>query len=186
VKIIEVNLSCPNEGTNNLLCFDIDRSVKVVQSIKEVIGEIPLIVKVAYFKDEGNINFPSPSDENLLKRFVKEIGGVVEGISAINTISAEIVNEKGEQALPGEGRLRSGVCGHSVKWAGLDMVKRLKNLREELGYNYTIIGVGGVMNSDDFFEYLDSGADIVMSATGSMVNPYLGIEVSLELKRRLR
>jgi len=106
----------------------------------------------------------------------------VQGISAINTISAEIVNESGAQALPGEGRVRSGVCGHAIKWAGLDMVKKLKNLREELGLGYAIIGVGGVMNADDFFEYRNAGADVVMSATGAMWNPYL----AKDIKERLR
>ena len=166
VKIIEVNLSCPNEGTNNLLCYDTERSVKVVQVIKKVIGDIPLIIKIAYFKDSST-----------LENFVKKIGNIVQGISAINTISSEIVNEKGEQALPGEGRLRSGVCGHAIKWAGLDMVRRLKKLREEFGYSYTIIGVGGVTTVDDFFEYRDAGADVVMSATGAMWNPYLAKEI---------
>ncbi|MEX2052115.1 MAG: hypothetical protein WD991_00265, partial [Candidatus Paceibacterota bacterium] len=138
VKVMEVNLSCPNEGTNNLLCYDTERSVKVAKAIKEVIGNIPLVIKIAYFKDEEE-----------LRNLVKEIGSVVEGISAINTISAEIVDENGSQALPGEGRLRSGVCGHAIRWAGLDMVKKLKKLREEFGYNYSIIGVGGVTTADD-------------------------------------
>ena len=62
------------------------------------------------------------------------------------------------------------------------MVRRLKKLREEFGYSYTIIGVGGVMNAEDFFEYREAGADIVMSATGAMWNPYL----AKEIKERLR
>lgn len=171
VKVIEVNLSCPNEGTDNLLCYDTDRSVKVARAIKKEIGGIPLIVKIGYFKDE-----------DMLQNFVKEIGSVVAGISAINTISAEIVDENGNQALPGAERLRSGVCGHAIKWAGLDMVKRLKKLREKFGYSFTIIGVGGVITPDDFFEYRSSGADIVMSATGAMWNPYLAREIKKRLE----
>ena len=171
VKIIEVNLSCPNEGTNNLLCYDTARSVKVAKVIKETIEKIPLIIKIGYFKDK-----------NALENFVKEIGSLVQGISAINTISAEIVNENGRQALPGEGRLRSGVCGHAIKWAGLDMVKKLKKLREEFGYQYTIIGVGGMMNENDFCEYRKAGADVVMSATGAMWNPYLAREIKERLE----
>lgn len=171
VKVIEVNLSCPNEGTNNLLCYDTERSVKVLKAIKEEIGNTPLIIKISYFKDDS-----------VLENFVKEVGNIADGISAINTISAKIVDENGNQALPGEGRLRSGVCGHAIKWAGLNMVKRLKKLREELGYSFTIVGVGGVITPDDFFEYKDAGADIVMSATGAMWNPYL----AKEIKERLR
>ncbi len=171
VKIMEVNLSCPNEGTNNLLCYDTERSVLVVRAIKEIIGETPLIIKIGFFKEE-----------EVFKNFVKEIGPLIEGISAINTIAAEIVDENGAQVLPGEGRSRSGVCGSSIKWAGLDMVKKLKKIREELSFNFKIIGVGGVMNVEDFLEYTEAGADFVMSATGAMWNPYL----AKEIKERLR
>ena len=62
------------------------------------------------------------------------------------------------------------------------MVKRLKKLREEFGYKFTIIGVGGVTTADDFFEYQQAGADAVMSATGAMWNPYLAQEIKKELE----
>src|ERR1700734_2918984 len=100
VPVIEVNLSCPNEGTANLLCFDVQRSRQVVEAIKDEIGSMPLVIKMAYYKDERK-----------LEDFLREVGGTVDGITAINTISAEIVDEEGKQALPGAGRLRSGVCG---------------------------------------------------------------------------
>ena len=170
VKVFEVNFSCPNEGTANLLCFDIARSEQVAKAIKEVIGELPLIVKIAYYQDQ-----------QVLREFVQRVGSIADGIAAINTIAAEIVDEHGEQALPGEGRSRSGVCGASIKWAGLDMVKRLKVLREELGLDYTIIGVGGVTTPEDFAEYRAAGADVVMSATGAMWNPHLAEDIKKTL-----
>lgn len=170
VQVMEVNFSCPNEGTNNLLCFDTDRSATIARAIKNEIGDIPLIVKIAYYKDE-----------QAFKNFVKEVGSIVDGISTINTIAAPVRDKDGHQALPGDGRLRSGVCGYSIKWAGLDMVKRLKALRGELGYKYTIIGVGGVTNAQDFMDYIEAGADVVMSATGAMWNPFLATEIKNNL-----
>jgi dihydroorotate dehydrogenase len=166
VKIIEVNLSCPNEGTSNLLCFDIQRSKSVVEAIKNEIGNTPLIVKMAYYRD----------DERLAK-LLQAIGATVDGISAINTISAEIRDEAGNQALPGEGRLWSGVCGSAVKWAGLMMTAKLSQLREALRQDFQIIGVGGVGSTLDFDEYRLAGADAVMSATGAMWNPTLAREI---------
>ncbi|MEI8269995.1 MAG: dihydroorotate oxidase [bacterium] len=170
VKVMEVNLSCPNEGTNNLLCYDTEKSVRVLKAIKDEIKDIPLIIKIGYFKDDI-----------ALHDFVEKVGNIIQGISAINTISAEIVDEEGFQALPGIGRVKSGVCGHSIKWAGLEMVGKLKKLREELNYSYTIIGVGGVSTADDFFKYRNAGADIVMSATGAMWNPFLAKEIKEKL-----
>ena len=102
---------------------------------------------------------------------------MVDGISAINTISAEIVDAQGKQALPGEGRLRSGVCGNAIRWAGLEMTRRLVALRAELGQRFAVLGVGGVGSVDDYEEYREAGADAVMSATGAMWNPRLAQEI---------
>ncbi len=170
VKMMEINLSCPNEGTAHLLCFDIERTRLIAEAVKEEIGDTPLILKIAYF-----------AAENALKEFVRSLGPVVQGISAINTIPAEIRDKDGNQALPGPGRLKSGVCGRSIKWAGLDMVERLKALREELGLKFVIVGVGGVSGPEDYAEYRKAGADAVMSATGAMWNPYLAKEIKESL-----
>ena len=166
VKVIEVNLSCPNEGTANLLCFDIHRSRQVVEAIKDEIGSVPLVIKMAYYKDESR-----------LEDFLREVGKTVDGISAINTISAEILDEHGKQALPGAGRLRSGVCGSAVKWAGVAMTSRLARLRGELGMKFAIVGVGGAGDAAAFDEYRRAGADAVMSATAAMWNPMLAQEI---------
>lgn len=166
VKILEANLSCPNEGSAHLLCFDLKRTLEITDAIKNEIGNTPLIIKIAYFEEQKRF-----------KKLIEMVGGIVDSISAINTIPAKIYDEKGDQALPGENRLKSGVCGHPIKWAGLEMVKRLKKLRDELGFSFTIIGVGGVTIPKDYFDYRLSGANAVMSATGAMWNPHLSQEI---------
>ena len=93
-----------------------------------------------------------------------------------------MVDEEGNQALPGSPvRLKSGICGAGVKWAGIEMTKRFKEVREKNNYNYEIVGIGGVMNVQDFHDYRDAGADVVMSATGAMWDPYLAIEIKKSL-----
>ena len=165
-QIMEVNLSCPNEGTSDLLCFDIDRVQQIAHAIKSEIGDTPFILKLAYFEDE-----------NQLKKMITTLGNIVQGFSVINTIPATIVDEQGNQALPGEGRARSGVCGTTIKWAGLDMVSRVNKIRTQNNADFSIIGVGGVMNQSDYESYITAGADAVMSATGAMWNPYLAQEI---------
>ena len=165
-KILEVNLSCPNIGNEGLVCYNIEVTKKVCEAIRNVIGNTPLILKIGYFNN----------DEELSK-LLKICNDYANGISAINTLQTEIVDKDGNQALPGPMRLRSGVCGASIKWAGLDMVKRMRKIRDENQYNFSIEGVGGVTKSEDYFEYIRSGADSVMSATGAMWNPYLAQEI---------
>lgn len=165
-KILEVNFSCPNEGTGHLLCFDVGRATRIAEAIKNEIGDTPLIIKIAYFRDQS-----------ILEKLINGVGSVAQGVSAINTMPAKIINNDGSQTLQGQGRLISGVCGAGVKWAGLEMVKRLKKLREYLNLKYSIIGVGGVMDTEDYQEYKKAGADAVMSATGAMWNPLLAQEI---------
>lgn len=165
-KILEVNFSCPNEGTAHLMCFDTAMVRRVSEAIKNEIGNTPLVIKIAYYEDQ-----------NALKKLISEVGDIVGGISAINTIGSAVRNKKGEQALPGEGRLVSGVCGQAIKWAGLQMTERLKKIREEMGMKFAIIGVGGVSSTEDFDKYRQAGADAVMSATGAMWNPMLAREI---------
>lgn len=173
-KILEVNLSCPNIGNEGLVCYNLDMTKKVLETIRQKIENVPLIVKVGYYKEE--------SDLEKLSEIVAEYAN---SISAINTISAPIVDHNGNQALPGNPvRLKSGVCGACIKWAGLDMVKKLKTIREKNNYKFSIEGVGGVTKPEDYFEYKDAGADAVFSATGAMWNPELAIEIKEELKKR--
>ena len=48
------------------------------------------------------------------------------------------------------------------------MVARLAAIREKLGLDFAINGVGGVVSPADYQAYRDAGADSVMSATGAM------------------
>lgn len=165
-EILEVNLSCPNIGNEGLVCYNAEVTEKVCDAVRNVIGNTPLILKVGYYKE----------DEELSK-ILKIANDYAAGISAINTIQAEVVDAKGHQALPGPMRLRSGICGAAIKWAGLEMVKRMKKMKDEKGYAFSIEGVGGVTKSEDYFEYIRAGAESVMSATGTMWNPYLAQEI---------
>ena len=170
VPALELNLSCPNEGTNNLLCFDTELVVRIVTAIKDAIGDIPLLLKMAYFKCQDT-----------LETFITKTQSIVQGYAAINTIPARLVDESGNQALPGEGRSVSGVCGSAITWAGLEMTQRLAEIRATNDYNFLICGVGGVSKPSDFIKFRQSGANFVMSATGAMFNPGLAQDIKREL-----
>ncbi len=170
VAVTEVNLSCPNEGTAHLLCFDAGRATAVVEAIRAELGPVKLLAKIAYF-----------AEDEPLRRLLAGIGPLVHGLAAINTIPAEVVDALGEQALPGEGRLRSGVCGSGIRWAGLSMTERLVRLRAEMGLRFAVIGVGGVSSAADYQAYRAAGAEAVMSATGAMWNPLLAQQIKAEV-----
>jgi dihydroorotate dehydrogenase len=173
VEAIELNLSCPNVATEGVLCYTHDAVVEICKRVKEKVGNTPVVAKFGYF---------SAKQQELLEKIATDASPFLSAISAINTISAPVVDEAGEQALPGPNRLKSGVCGASIKWAGLEMVARLKALREKLNLEFEIFGVGGVMTPQDFKAYRKAGADCVQSATGAMWNPHLAQEIKESLK----
>ena len=165
-KVLEVNLSCPNIGNEGLICYDLEMSRKVCEAIKNEIGNTPLALKVGYYENN-----------DALVKFAAIANEYAQDVSAINTLQATIVDSDGDQALPGKNREKSGVCGASIKWAGVNMVTRLKKIKDEKGYKFSITGIGGITTPQDFEDYRKVGADIVMSATGSMWNPYLAREI---------
>lgn len=165
-KVLEVNLSCPNIGSEGLVCYDLEMTEKATRAIRKEIGDTPLILKVGYYKNDSD-----------LEKLAKIAEKYAQAIALINTIAAPIVDEQGQQALPGPKREKSGVCGSSIKWAGLEMVRRLSSIRQKDGADYSIIGIGGVMEAEDYFEYREQGADVVMSATGAMWNPLLAQQI---------
>ncbi len=168
-NVIEVNLSCPNEGEEVLACFDTDITQRIVNAIRDAHPDIKLIIKLAYFTDHSQ-----------LKDLILRVGSLIDGISAINTIPAFIVDKNGKEVYPG--RPKAGLSGAPVRWAGLEMTRLLSQYRNEFGYKYKIIGLGGVLSADDFHEYRKVGADIVMSVTGAMWNPNLAAEIKESLK----
>jgi dihydroorotate dehydrogenase len=170
-KAYEVNLSCPNIGNEGLVCYNLRVTEKVLKKIRKVLGDKPLIVKIGYF-----------SDDKELKKFAEIVENYAQAIAAINTIAASVVDKHGNQALPGSPvRLRSGICGAGIKWAGIEMVKRLSRIKKDKKYSFSIFGIGGVFSVNDYFDYKKAGADVVMSATGSMWNPYLAEEIKKEI-----
>lgn len=165
---IEINLSCPNEGEEVLACFDTDITERIVNAVRDAHPDINLLVKLAYF-----------SDKEQLKDLVQRTGPLLDGISVINTIPMSIVDQSGNEVFPG--RPKAGVSGAPIKEAGIEMVKSLKQFREELDYSYKILGMGGVLSAADFHEYREAGADVVMAVTGAMWNPGLAAEIKVSL-----
>ncbi len=171
-KIIELNLSCPNVVGEGIVCYTPKAVIGICERTRKAIGNKPLVIKFGYFTRQ---------QQKLLEDMMTEVTKYIDAVSLINTIPAKVYDKDGKQALPGEGRLVSGLCGAGIKWAGLDMVKRMDKLRKKNGYNYEIIGIGGVMTPHDFHEYRNAGADVVQACTGPMWKPNLAAEIEASL-----
>ncbi|HEX5798442.1 MAG TPA: hypothetical protein VFX79_03735 [Candidatus Saccharimonadales bacterium] len=168
VNLIELNLSCPNVANEGIICYTPEAVKSIVNKTRVLVPDAKLILKFGYF---------SKQQQSLLEQIINSIADKADAISTINTIPAAVYKKDGTQALPGEGRLKSGLCGAGIKWAGLDMVKRLDTIRKKNDYKFEIVGVGGVMTPNDYKKYREAGADCVQACTGPMWNPGLAAQI---------
>jgi len=172
---IEVNLSCPNLGGHGLMCHDPQAAGQVCKAVRQAIGSLPLFAKLGNYP-------PDEAGEATLRSVVQATAPYVQGYGAVNAVPVPVVAPDGEPALPGKGRSLAGVCGAALKATGLDVVRRLATIRAAGGYDYAIIGVGGLASPADFMAYMEAEADAVQGATGPMWNYRLAVEIALAFK----
>ena len=172
--IVEANYSCPN--TPGDPAGEVYKSPKisayVSKALKDALENTPLFVKIGYLAEEE------------LHKFVESNAKFIDGIVAINTISAEVKDEQGRQVFPGAGRNTAGVSGWAIKARGQEVARNLVKERSRLAKagekNLAILGLGGALTPNDCREYLDIGVDAVETCTGAFLNPNLGLELRLE------
>ena len=160
---VEINLSCPNVVTGEGSVYtDPVFSAQISRRVKQAIGSVPLVIKIGYI-----------SDLSRLEKVVAANAPHIDAISGLNTLSFEVVKPDGTQALPGKGRLRSGVCGAAIRPCAMAQAARIVGLKRKERYDFEIVGVGGVMTTGHIREFLNVGVDAVMTATGAMWDPFL-------------
>ncbi|MFH1056910.1 MAG: hypothetical protein V1717_03905 [Candidatus Micrarchaeota archaeon] len=174
-QAVELNFSCPNVvGAEGMVYCYPTPAKEICKTVREQVGsEKKILAKLGYYAGRENMH-----------EVLEGITEFVDGVCAINTIPLEIVDENGSQAMPGAGRLRSGVCGFAIKNLALKTVGGLVEERESLGRDFAIVGVGGITEAKDALEFLDAGADAVQIATGAMWDQMLALKIKLLLSER--
>lgn len=173
VKIIELNLSCPNsidpvtkQVSRELVCQSKELSRSIVEACRQHIGDgVKLIAKLSWMSEAELREIIAP----LLAE------GLLDGISGINTIQADVVDKAGSSPFPG--RDVAGVSGAAIREHAIDFVRSLALIRAEIGH-FDILASGGVLRPEHVQILRDAGADAVQSATGALTNPELAAEVA--------
>lgn len=164
-KIIEANFSCPNVGKKEgSLYMSAETVFDIGYAIVKSIHPIPLIIKMGLFK----------SPQQMKDVMIAAARAGIRAVCGINTISMSVVDSKGKPAL-GPDRLTSGVCGGPIRSAALSFVREAKKINSYEKLDLTIMGVGGITLPEHFDLFFDAGAQIAMTATGMMWDPYLAL-----------
>lgn len=162
-KIIEANFSCPNVGKSEGCLYMSPTTVEEIgRAIVRAIAPIPLIIKVGVFS----------SEEHMREVFNAAAKAGIRAISGINTVSIAVVDAEGAPALGGS-RPTSGICGGPIRHVALRFMECAAKINSREKLDLTLIGVGGITLPEHFDAFFKAGADIAMSATGMMWDPYL-------------
>ena len=158
VHALEVNVSCPNVKKGGL-SFGSDRKA-AAEVTRWVKGEtnLPVIVKLT----------PNVTDIAAIAEAVEEAGA--DAISLINTLTGMAVDLKTRK--PHLKNITGGLSGPAIKPVALRMVWQVVQR-----VAIPVIGIGGIMNTEDALEFLILGAKAVQIGTANFINPRATLDV---------
>lgn len=163
---LEVNISCPNTKRGGIAFGqDPDIASELVAKIREATS-LPLIVKL------------TPNVTDVVSIAASVILAGTDALSLVNTFTARARIRGGPQT----GKwIEGGLSGPAIMPIALRMVSDVA--KANLGV--PIIGMGGISNTKDALDFLESGADAVAVGTANFVNPNVMIEIIDGLKKHL-
>jgi dihydroorotate dehydrogenase len=173
---VTVNISSPNTKNLRALQSDeaLDQLLSALNERKQELAsqhqkQVPVFLKIAPDLDDDQVLVIA----NSLRKHN------IDGVIATNTtLSREAVQGMAHSTETG------GLSGAPVL-AGSNRVIRL--LRSQLGPQFPIIGVGGIMSAYDAVSKIEAGADVVQIYTGLIYKgPALVYEVAKALKQLSR
>lgn len=164
---IEVNISCPNVRAGGVV-FGVDPEAagRVVEAVRRSTKK-PVIVKLS----------PNVSDISAMAERAEEAGA--DAISLINTITAMAIDIHTRR--PRLGNITGGLSGPAIKPVALRMVWQAAG-----AVSIPVVGIGGIMSSEDVLEFMIAGATAVQIGTANFVNPRVSMEIIDGLSRYIR
>lgn len=158
IPAIELNISCPNVKEGGMAFGTSCQSAKTVISAVRKAYSKTLIVKLS----------PNVTD-------ITEIAKAAEGegadsISLINTLLGMAINA--DTRKPVLSTITGGLSGPAIKPIALRMVWQVfKTVK------IPIIGLGGIMNTNDAAEFIIAGATAVQVGTANFIDPQVTIKI---------
>lgn len=148
---IEVNISCPNVKGGLEFSKEPGSAADVVRAVRKSTRK-PVITKLS----------PNVKDISEIALAAQEAG--TDAVSLVNTFTGMAIDI--DSCMPVLGNIVGGLSGPAIKPIALRMVwdtaRRVK---------VPVIGMGGIMDSDDALEFIIAGASAVQVGTANFVDP---------------
>lgn len=158
VDLLEINVSCPNVkeggiafGQDPKALYDITKAIKAK-------AKQPIIMKLS----------PNVTDITEMAKAAEAAGS--DALSLINTLTGMKIDVK--RRTFAVANKTAGVSGPAIHPIAVRMVYQVAN-----AVKLPIIGMGGVMNTEDALEMIMAGATAVAIGTANFHNPYATVEI---------
>lgn len=158
VDLLEINVSCPNVkeggiafGQEPKALYDITKAIKAK-------AKQPIIMKLS----------PNVTDITEMAKAAEAAGS--DALSLINTLTGMKIDVK--RRTFAVANKTAGVSGPAIHPIAVRMVYQVAN-----AVKLPIIGMGGVMNTEDALEMIMAGATAVAVGTANFHNPYATVEI---------
>ena len=158
VDLLEINVSCPNVkeggiafGQDPKALYDITKAIKAK-------AKQPIIMKLS----------PNVTDITEMAKAAEAAGS--DALSLINTLTGMKIDVKRRTCAVAN--KTAGVSGPAIHPIAVRMVYQVAN-----AVKLPIIGMGGVMNTEDALEMIMAGATAVAVGTANFHNPYATVEI---------
>jgi len=158
IDALELNISCPNVKEGGVAFGrDPEKVYEITKRVKERSDKF-LIVKL------------SPNVRDIKEVGIAAEAGGADCLSLINTLIGMGIDI--ETQKPILANKFGGLSGPAIKPVALRMVYEVAN-----SVNIPIIGMGGIMNSEDAIEFLLAGASAISIGTANFVNPSVSVAI---------
>ncbi|MCK4352369.1 dihydroorotate dehydrogenase [candidate division WOR-3 bacterium] len=163
VSGFEINVSCPNVKKGSI---EFGKEPQVLEELTSKMRKAtskPIIIKL------------SPNVSNIQSLALAAENEGADAISLINTIYGLKINL--ETKLSELGSITGGLSGPCVKPVALYYVYKVSQVCK-----IPIIGIGGIMTTQDALEFIVTGASAIELGTVNFVNPNAGVEILSGIK----
>jgi len=167
IDALEVNISCPNVNAGGIeIGAHPKQALKTIAMVKRA-SSFPVIAKLS----------PNVTDIAVIARAVEDAGA--DAVSLINTVVGMVMDVQIKK--PALSNLTGGLSGPAIRPIAVAAVYRVVRSVE-----IPVIGIGGIMNTEDALQFLLAGAKAIQIGTANFINPKAPLEVIAGLERYCR
>jgi dihydroorotate dehydrogenase (NAD+) catalytic subunit len=163
VAALELNISCPNVAHGMMFGTSGELTAELVSAVRRV-TDLPLMTKLS----------PNVTDIVSVALAATEAGS--DALSLVNTLMGMSIDVA--RRRPMVGNITAGLSGPAIKPVALRCVWQVYE-----AVQVPLVGMGGIMDSQDALQFIMAGANAVAVGTANFVNPAATVEIITGLEQ---